>query len=312
MRRRTPARRARGARAQEQNKPQELTATRRPSRAATSEWDPLSGAYKAAQEAQTQSRRSADGEHIPKQKDTRLTPRAKTPRSLPRSIPPPKSPGNERTGGIESRQSPEPLPKERHVGWSLLPWRLIPLDLGPPRLTRPTRFFLKTWDIRLRRYTSPREAWTAPPLLSPLPASPTRSVTRETQTLPPSRVHRGVQAAPPSGVDQASQSDSDWEPTTSVSSTQTDPEDTARSTATTTELKPSSRQPSPRPKASSTRSRKTPQHELKPSSRAPSTQPKAASTGHRRPSKTARYEQWGPLQQTRSTPSITWSERLPR
>ncbi|XP_029674528.1 uncharacterized protein LOC115242404 [Formica exsecta] len=130
--------------------------------------------------------------------------------------------------------------------------------LEPPRLTRPTRFFLKTWDIRLRRYTSPREAWTAPPLLSPLPASPTRPVTRETQTIPPSRVRRGVQAGPPSGVNQASQSDSDWEPSTRVSSTQTDPEVTARSTATTNDLKPSSPAPSSRPKASSTRSQKTP------------------------------------------------------
>lgn len=186
------------------------------------------------------------------------------------------------------------------------------MDLEPPQLTRPTRFFLKTWDIRLRRYTSPREAWTAPPLLSPLPASPTHPVTRETQTVPTSRVHRGIQAGPTPGVDQASQSDSDWEPSTRTSSTQTDPEVTARSTGTGNDLKPSPPAPSLQPKAVSTRRGKTPQHDLKPSSRTPNTQPKAPSTGSRKQRKIARHEQWGPVQHTCSTPSITWREKRQR
>jgi len=64
-------------------------------------------------------------------------------------------------------------------------WRLIRLQLSPPRRTRPPREFLALWDIRVRRRTSP--LWRPPAPLSPLPRTPPRT---------PARVHRGVQSRP--------------------------------------------------------------------------------------------------------------------
>jgi len=96
-----------------------------------------------------------------------------------------------------------------------LPWKLTPLDLEPPRFTRPTRDLLGPWDIRVRRYTSPTGPWNCPELLSPLPALPVRTRDHSTQTRS-AKVHKGIQAQPII-IDRAVQSDSDWEtPSASV------------------------------------------------------------------------------------------------
>jgi len=86
-------------------------------------------------------------------------------------------------------RSPEPAPR----------WKLIPLDLSPPRLTRPPRDLLKIWAVRVRRFIS--SFWRPPALLSPLSRTPPRR---------PDRVHRGVQCLPTT-TSQAVQSESDWE-----------------------------------------------------------------------------------------------------
>jgi len=64
-------------------------------------------------------------------------------------------------------------------------WKLIGLQLSPPRRTRPPREFLALWDVRVRRRTSP--LWRPPSPLSPLPRTPPRT---------PARVHRGTQSRP--------------------------------------------------------------------------------------------------------------------
>jgi len=77
-------------------------------------------------------------------------------------------------------------------------WKLIPLQLSPPRRTRPPRDFLTTWDVRVRRLTSP--FWKPPSLLSPLREPPRR----------PAQVHRGILCRP-STCDQATQGGPSWE-----------------------------------------------------------------------------------------------------
>jgi len=133
---------------------------------------------------------------------------------IPRPLISPRSPGPVRQPCI-----PEEAPIKR-VAFQLLPWKLIPLELDPPRFTRPTRILLEPWDIRVRRYTSPTSLATPPQLLSPLPPSPrarTRHVAVQTHS---AKVHRGLQVQP-QYTDQATQSDSDWEPSTSSVTTQT-------------------------------------------------------------------------------------------
>ncbi|KMQ88177.1 protein cbr-spd-5, partial [Lasius niger] len=126
---------------------------------------------------------------------------------ISRSLPPPTSPGPERQDSTAGSPTLSRTRTERHVKWSFLPWKLARLELSPPRRTRPLRNLLTTWDIRVRRYTSPRETWEVPHLLSPLLASPTRSDIRDTQTAQPAHVHRGTQASTPTPrVEQATQS----------------------------------------------------------------------------------------------------------
>jgi len=79
-----------------------------------------------------------------------------------------------------------------------LRWKLTPLQLSPPRRTRPPKDFLTTWDVRVRRPTSP--FWKPPSLLSPLREPPQR----------PARVHRGTLCRP-STCDQATQGGPSWE-----------------------------------------------------------------------------------------------------
>ena len=143
------------------------------------------------------------------------------------SLLPPRSPGpswhgqNDRSLRDALRRSPadEPARGPLRVGFTLQPWRLQQLELPPLRRTRPPRDTLSTWDIRVRRYTSPRDSWVLPPLLSPLPPSPsTPSCSRsdkETQTLPQSRVRRGTQTSPPRTADRGTTYE--WD-TTSVGS----------------------------------------------------------------------------------------------
>ena len=141
------------------------------------------------------------------------------------SLPPPKSPGPQRDRDVGKAEQQH----TRHVGFELIPWRLEPLELPPLRRTRPPRVTLTTWDIRVRRYTSPREVFTLPALLSQLPPSPSAEAGtlrhKETQTLPPSRVHRGIQAISTQTADKGT--DSEWE-TLSVAS-QTEPHEPERS-----------------------------------------------------------------------------------
>ena len=201
----------------------------------------------------------------------------------PRSQPPPQSPGNERIEVAERPATPAGVRVERHVHWSLLPWTLTRLELRPPRLTRPPRHLLTTWDVRIRRYTSPRETWVVPPLISPLHASPTPPTSTATQTAAPARVHRGTQArVVVRSVDQATQSDSDWEPPLTSAATQTE---------------------TPGPDPPELRSHTPPG--LPPARERARSAP--APTGI-----TARRSRWGPLRRTRTKPSITYRERRSR
>ncbi|KMQ86717.1 paraquat-inducible protein b, partial [Lasius niger] len=89
-----------------------------------------------------------------------------------------------------------PVRRSKRVQWTLLGWKLQPLDLSPVHFTRPPRSLLTTWEIRVQRYSSPTGPWSVPPLLSPLPeSSPARSgsTTTGTQTAALSRIHRGTQ-----------------------------------------------------------------------------------------------------------------------
>ncbi|KAL0125014.1 hypothetical protein PUN28_004269 [Cardiocondyla obscurior] len=58
---------------------------------------------------------------------------------------------------------PTPSPKPKHItGFVLRPWVLHKIDLEPPRLTRPSKIFLKRpQDQRIWRDTSP--SWPKPP-----------------------------------------------------------------------------------------------------------------------------------------------------
>ncbi|XP_024884676.1 E3 ubiquitin-protein ligase Hakai-like [Temnothorax curvispinosus] len=96
-------------------------------------------------------------------------------------------------------------------------WKLIRLESPSRPLTRPPRALLTTWDIRLRCYTSPR--YTVPPLLSPLPRSPGDLRHQGTQTVPPTRVHKGLEVRPPTSCIET-QTDSEWEAPTEEKGTQ--------------------------------------------------------------------------------------------
>jgi len=98
---------------------------------------------------------------------------------------------------LKQKTAATPAAKEETSGSP--PWRLTPLDLSPPRRTRPPRGFLATWDIRVRRPTSP--FWRPPGLLSPL---------REPASKRSARVHRGVQCCCDTR-DRATQSSTQWE-----------------------------------------------------------------------------------------------------
>ncbi|XP_029659408.1 uncharacterized protein DKFZp434B061-like [Formica exsecta] len=113
----------------------------------------------------------------------------------PRPLPPPSSPGPSlRTG--HPVKPPTSASTRRHLSRSFQEWKLQPLELSPVRFTRPGRDFLTTWDVRVRRYTSPTYGWNYPPRLSPLPPSPAANEHRhqETQTAPSCRIHRGTQS----------------------------------------------------------------------------------------------------------------------
>ncbi|XP_018370166.1 PREDICTED: gibberellin-regulated protein 14-like, partial [Trachymyrmex cornetzi] len=85
-------------------------------------------------------------------------------------------------------------------------WRLFKVDNSSPVLTRPPSFLLAGNDPRVRRPLSPSYP-IPPPLLSPLPKSPSDFSTKATQTLPVPRVHRGTLSRP-TVVTQETQSDS--------------------------------------------------------------------------------------------------------
>jgi len=57
-----------------------------------------------------------------------------------------------RRRGLLSRGSPSLTPKP--TPRKDLPWSLIPLELSPPRFTRPPRSSIAIWDIRVRRLIS--------------------------------------------------------------------------------------------------------------------------------------------------------------
>ncbi|KMQ82912.1 hypothetical protein RF55_21487, partial [Lasius niger] len=159
------------------------------------------------------------------------------------------------------------------------------LDAGTPRVTTTEAYKAPAESLGdVRRYTSPRETWEVPHLLSPLPSSPTRSGTRATQTAQPARVHRGTQVSTSTPhVDQATQSDSDWEPITRSSATQT--EDAIEPTVR--EASPSYTPPGTPPTLR--RARSAP---IKPPGR----------------SRTSR-SRWGPAKFTRTEPVIAYQER---
>ncbi|KMQ83136.1 hypothetical protein RF55_20827 [Lasius niger] len=157
------------------------------------------------------------------------------------------------------------------------------LDVGTPRLTTTEADTAPAES--LGDVGRPRETWEVSRLLSPLLALPTRSDTRATQTAQPARVHRGTQATTSTPrVDQATQSDSDWEPTTRTSATQT--EDAADPAIR--EASPSYTPPGTPPALR--RARSAP---IKPQRRP-------------RPSRTSR---WGLVKFTRAEPVIAYRER---
>ncbi|XP_018402100.1 PREDICTED: bromodomain-containing protein 4-like [Cyphomyrmex costatus] len=51
----------------------------------------------------------------------------------------------------------------RKVTLQLATWKLERLDIPPPARTRPPRYCLHPWDLRVRRYTSPRYQQAHPP-----------------------------------------------------------------------------------------------------------------------------------------------------
>ncbi|XP_011878409.1 PREDICTED: proline-rich receptor-like protein kinase PERK9 [Vollenhovia emeryi] len=74
-----------------------------------------------------------------------------------------------------------------------LPWKLHKIELPPPRLTRPPRIFISPWDLRVRRFTSPRyiQARLFSPIspLPPSPRSPPRTVRCQTTQTSTTEVH---------------------------------------------------------------------------------------------------------------------------
>ncbi|XP_070156745.1 uncharacterized protein [Polyergus mexicanus] len=140
--------------------------------------------------------------------------------SLPRPQLPPTSPGTSRqpiSGGEKT-----PGLTGNHTCTSFREWTLHPIELAPVEFTRPPRFFLSQWDIRVRRYTSPSTPWNLPPpLLSPLAASPLHHRDSWTQSQPAIRIHRGTQYPSREVADSGTQSDSDWETNTQEAATQT-------------------------------------------------------------------------------------------
>ncbi|KAM0730379.1 hypothetical protein ACS0PU_002708 [Formica fusca] len=195
----------------------------------------------ASARAQTHARNTCKPNELRERTATRRQPgvgarkrRQKVHEERPRPLPPPISPGPVlRTG--HPAEPPTDSSTRRHISWSFREWKLQPLELSPVRFTRPGRDFLATWDVRVRRYTSPTYGWSYPPCLSPLPPSPAPYARdHETQTNPVCRVHRGTQSrastsekatqvTDTSTCDRATQSDlSDWEESTRTSATQTD------------------------------------------------------------------------------------------
>ncbi|XP_018365732.1 PREDICTED: gibberellin-regulated protein 14-like, partial [Trachymyrmex cornetzi] len=74
-------------------------------------------------------------------------------------------------------------------------WRLLKVEISSPVLTRPPSFLLASNDPRVRRPLSPSYS-APPPLLSPLPRSPSDFSTKTTQTQPVPRVHQGTLSRP--------------------------------------------------------------------------------------------------------------------
>ncbi|XP_018397122.1 PREDICTED: basic salivary proline-rich protein 1-like [Cyphomyrmex costatus] len=88
----------------------------------------------------------------------RQHPRGHTPQPPPGSptlpTPPPTPPA--------APQRP-PSTAARKVTLQLATWKLERLDIPPPARTRPPRYCLHPWDLRVRRYTSPRYQRASPP-----------------------------------------------------------------------------------------------------------------------------------------------------
>ncbi|XP_018403701.1 PREDICTED: mediator of RNA polymerase II transcription subunit 15-like [Cyphomyrmex costatus] len=68
------------------------------------------------------------------------------------------------------QQGPEPT-SVRKVTLQLAAWKLHRLDIPPPARTRPPRYCLYPWDLRVRRYTSPRYLQAPPPAGQQEPSS---------------------------------------------------------------------------------------------------------------------------------------------
>ena len=175
-------------------------------------------------------------------------------------------------------RTPLPPSQPEQPQESPVQWKLIRLDSPPWPLTRPPRDLLTTWDVRLRRYTSPR--YSVPPLLSPLPLSPGDFHHQGTQTLPPSRVHRGLQVQPPTSGTEV-QTDSEWEAPTVDKGTQ-------------------AYIPSP----SGTQATQTEESELEESG---TTTPPGTPPAWRRPGPGGNRQA---LHRTHTRPCLLWSERL--
>ncbi|XP_018392754.1 PREDICTED: extensin-like [Cyphomyrmex costatus] len=75
--------------------------------------------------------------------------------------------------GSPTQSTPPPTPPAvppgpqatavKKVTLQLAAWKLHPLDIPPPARTRPPRYYLHPWDLRVRRYTSPRYLPAPPP-----------------------------------------------------------------------------------------------------------------------------------------------------
>ncbi|XP_018407211.1 PREDICTED: proteoglycan 4-like [Cyphomyrmex costatus] len=69
-----------------------------------------------------------------------------------------------------AQQRPEST-SVRKVTLQLAAWKLHRLDIPSPARTRPPRYCLHPWDLRVCRYTSPRYLQTPPPARQPEPFS---------------------------------------------------------------------------------------------------------------------------------------------